>query len=86
MEELLPTERKELEAFLGQALESWGVQLSPGYDVSLRFMAHAWEPLRVYHKPLVSGAVQHGQRGVVWRRAAWCGVAQCNAKQRSMES
>ena len=37
-------------------------------------------------KPLVSGAVQHGQRGVVWRSAAWCGVAQCNAKQRSTVS
>lgn len=32
----------------------WNVRFPQGYDASLKFMAHVWEPLRVHHKPLVA--------------------------------
>ena len=32
--------------------DRWQVQIPPGYQEGLRFMAHLWEPLRVIYKPL----------------------------------
>ncbi|PRW60464.1 expressed protein isoform A [Chlorella sorokiniana] len=45
-------DRAAVMAFVDQVEGAWGVRFTPGYDPELRFMAHLWEPLRAYHKPL----------------------------------
>lgn len=53
-EELSAEERRRMQSFLALTEARWGVNYPPGYNPSLKFMSHVWEPLRVHHKPLVS--------------------------------
>lgn len=84
--ELAPAEAGAVAAFLARVEERWGAAFPPGYDPSLRFMAHIWEPLHVAHKPLalylateaVARVAQVRARACVWRRRALA----CSARAR----
>ncbi|KAK9804722.1 hypothetical protein WJX72_001924 [[Myrmecia] bisecta] len=52
VDKMTSQKRKSAHAFVGEIEQAWGVQFEEGYDPSLRFMAHCWEPLRVIPKPL----------------------------------
>ena len=45
-------DQRSINTFIDECQERWGVQLPPGYQEGLRYMAHLWEPLRVVYKPL----------------------------------
>ena len=46
-----------VKSFVSKVEEKWNIHFEAGYDASLQFMAHVWEPLRVYHKPLAMYAM-----------------------------
>ena len=50
--DLSPMQRCSVDDFVAQVEQKWDIKFEDGYDPSLRFMAHVWEPLRVSHKPL----------------------------------
>lgn len=54
IEELPPDSMRLVKEFIAQVEKRWEVAFPAGFDPSLRYMAHVWEPLRVHHKPLVS--------------------------------
>lgn len=30
--------------------QAWGIQFEPGYDESLSYMAHLWQPVRCHYR------------------------------------
>ena len=42
-----------MRTFVDDVQSIWGVEFLPGFDPSITFMAHLWEPLRVLPLPLV---------------------------------
>jgi hypothetical protein len=52
-EDLSAKELQTVREFLIKVEKAWGIRFPEGHDPSLRFMAHVWEPLRIWHKPLV---------------------------------
>ena len=46
MENLGPGEQTAVDDFVAAVESKWEINFLPGYDPSLRFMAHVWEPLR----------------------------------------
>ncbi|KAL4459101.1 hypothetical protein ABPG75_013966 [Micractinium tetrahymenae] len=50
-------QRAQIRQFVDEVEAAWGVSFQPGFDPDLPFMAHVWEPLRTYHKPLIMFAL-----------------------------
>ncbi len=44
--------RAQVAHFVTKCEETWSVKLLEGKNPDVFFMAHLWEPLRVYYKPL----------------------------------
>ena len=42
----------DIEDYISRCELKFGYKFKEGYNPSLEFMAHLWEPLRVMHKPL----------------------------------
>lgn len=54
MEELSTEKQHHILSFVHHAEQIFGMQFSYApYDPSLKFMAHVWEHMRVFHKPLI---------------------------------
>lgn len=50
---LSKSEKVHVEKFLDGVERAWGVNFPEGRNTGIRCMQWLWEPLRVYHKPLV---------------------------------
>ena len=46
-------ETDQVAHFTTQCEEAWNVRFQQGKNPDITFMAHLWEPLRVWHKPLI---------------------------------
>ena len=46
-------DRIQVAHFVTRCEEVWSIKFMEGKNHNISFMAHLWEPLRVYHKPLV---------------------------------
>ncbi|KAL3146801.1 hypothetical protein ABBQ38_014780 [Trebouxia sp. C0009 RCD-2024] len=51
--DLSPKTQASSEHFVDEVERRWGVKFPEGRNPNLNFMAHLWEPLRVFHKPLL---------------------------------
>ncbi|DBA73278.1 hypothetical protein WJX77_005167 [Trebouxia sp. C0004] len=52
-QDLSPKTQASSERFVNEVEKRWGVKFPEGRNPDLKFMAHLWEPLRVFHKPLL---------------------------------
>ena len=46
-------ETDQVAHFTTECEKRWNVRFQWGNNPHIRFMAHLWEPLRVFHKPLI---------------------------------
>ena len=73
MENLGPGEQTAVDDFVAAVESKWEINFLPGYDPSLRFMAHVWEPLRVQHKPLIMYAMTELAARIAHLLLQWMG-------------
>lgn len=57
---LTPGQAAEVDAFVLDVQHTFNCTFAPGYNPSLRFLSHLWQPLRVWHKPLALYAAIEG--------------------------
>lgn len=75
VEALDPEEQTAVEDFVAAVEKKWDMDFPPGYDSSLRFMAHVWEPLRVQHKLLIVYAVTELAARIAHLLLRWMGFS-----------
>lgn len=53
VEELTSSEKAQIESFLTDTCDTYGISFPKGYNPDVKFMGHTIEPIRAFHKPLM---------------------------------